>query len=704
MPAASLFATLVLLAVQPPTLKAGRGAEEVVLDGRLTESVWQDAESIAGLTQVEPVQGGPADGVTAVKVLAHPRYLVLGVAVRTTRPIVAFARARDASLRDEDHVRFVFDPFGDGRSGYLFAVNPFGARYDALVSNQGEGENAAWDALWEAAAAVTDSGWSVEIRVPVKSLSFPAGADRWVMNVQRRVQGALATERWAAPRQDQQFGQTTNAGWLTGLPRFDLGQGLTIRPAVVAGAARAGPSVPSDGQFELSADVEKRLGANLLGTVTVNTDFAETEVDARQANLTRFPLFFPEKRAFFLEGSDVFEFGLGLRTDLVPFFSRRIGLFDEQRIPIQAGAKLNGQVGSTRIGAILTRTGSVDTVGATELAVVRVRQNLLRESSVGLMATAGDPAGGFGWLAGADATYRNSRFRGGKNLLAGAWFLATDRPGAAGDRTAVGAMVDYPNDQLDLAVSWKRLGDGFDPPLGFVPRRGVHLVKASANIQPRPGRWGIRQMFFENQFSLATDLRGRWESYQVFLAPVNWRLESGDRFEFNVVPQGERLVEPFEVATGVVIAPGAYRPVRYRLEWEFAARRRLSGQLTWRWGGFYGGRLEQYQFRGAWRPGAALAVEVNGEVAHGRLPEGRFTTTVTGVRVRYNASPNLAFNTLVQYDSESETVGSNTRIRWTISPAAEAFLIYNHNVRDRLDRWSFESNQLLGKVQVAFRR
>ena len=688
-----------------PRLKAGRGAEEVVLDGRLVEAVWQTADSISGLTQVEPVQGGVPTGRTVVRVLAHPRYLIVGITVWSNQPPVAFARARDASLRDEDHIRLVFDPFGDGRSGYLFAVNPLGARYDALVSNQGEGENSNWDALWEAATSVSDSGWSAEIRIPVKSLSFPAGADQWAFNVQRRAQGALATDRWAAPRQDQQFGRTSNAGLLTGLPRFDLGQGLTARTAVVAGASRSGPGVSADGQFALSADIEQRLGANVLSTLTLNTDFAETEVDTRQANLTRFPLFFPEKRKFFLEGSDVFEFGLGTRTDLIPFFSRRIGLFgDDLRVPIRVGAKVNGQVGSTRVGAIITRTGGADSVRGTELAVFRLRQNVLHESSIGVIATAGDPAGGFGWLAGADATYRTSRFRGNKNLLVGTWFLGTDRPGATGDRTAVGAVIDFPNDQLDMSASWKRLGDGFDPPLGFVPRRGVNLFSASANIQPRPGRWGIRQMFFENQFTLATDLAGRWESYQLFMAPVNWRFESGDRIEFNVVPQGEQLTEPFPVAEGVTIPPGAYRLTRYRAEVEFAARRRVSGQLTWRFGGFYGGHLDQFEVQAAWRPTSALAIELNGSHNRGRLPEGAFNTTVAGTRVRYNVSPNLSFNSLIQYDSDTRTVGSNSRIRWIMSPTAELFVIYNHNVRDRFDRWSFDSNQFLTKFQYSFRR
>ena len=704
---ASLIPVLLTLTLQSPTLRTKPGAEQIRLDGRLTESVWATADSISGLTQIEPVEGGRSTGSTVVRVLTNPRYLVIGITIANGGvPVTTFSKARDASLREEDHIRLVFDPFGDGRSGYLFAVNPSGARYDALITNQGAGENSDWDAVWEAATASSDSGWSVEIRIPVKSLSFPAGADQWAFNVERRVQATLATDRWAATRRDRKFGQTTDAGRLINLPRFDLGRGQSIRPAVVTGGGKPGPNASVDGNLGLSAEIEQRLGTNLLGTLSVNTDFAETEVDTRRSNLTRFPLFFPEKRTFFLEGSDVFEFGLGLGTELVPFFSRRIGLVNGGTVPIQVGGKLNGQFGSTRVGLIATRTGTADSVAdATEMAVLRVRQNVLRESSIGAIATLGDPEGGTGWLAGADAAFRTSRFRGSKNLLVGAWYLAANRPQAqAGDKSASGFKIDYPNDLVDASFTWKRIGDAFDPPLGFVPRRGVHLLSLTADVSPRPERWGIRQMFFENQATMALDLNGRWESYRLFMAPINWRFEGGDRIEANVVPQGERLVEPFEVADRVVVKPGAYRYTRYRLEAQLAARRRIGGQFTWWFGNFYGGRLDQFQVETSWRPSATFALELNGEHNRGRLPEGDFATTVIGGRVRYNASPNVSINSLVQYDTESHTIGSNSRLRWIITPTAELFVIYNHNLRDRLDRWSFESNRFLTKFQYTFRR
>jgi hypothetical protein len=230
----------------------------------------------------------------------------------------------------------------------------------------------------------------------------------------------------------------------------------------------------------------------------------------------------------------------------------------------------------------------------------------------------------------------------------------------------------------------------------------VHLYDVNVESSPRFAHGPIQQMFFELRPSLVTDLSGRWESYRLFLAPVNWRVRSGDRVEFNVNPTGERLVEPFEVS-GVEIAPGAYHWNRYRLEAGTAQKRRLYSQLTWWFGGFYDGKLDQIQWTGAWNPTPLLTLEFTGERNIGRLPTGDFVQTVVGNRLRINVSPDLSIASYVQYDTESDSVGVNTRLRWTFRPVADLFVVYNHNVRSLLDRWKLDSNQLLIKVQYALR-
>ncbi|MFL5596417.1 MAG: DUF5916 domain-containing protein [Gemmatimonadaceae bacterium] len=700
-------------------MAVAQAADGIRVDGLLTEPVWSTVDSIGALTQVEPREGAAASMRTVARVIITADAIVIGVKADDPEPsrIVSFARQRDADLDSEDHIKIVLDTYLDGRSGYVFAVNPNGARYDALVANQGEDENSSWDAIWEAATARTPAGWSAEILIPLKSLLFRRGLSQWGFNIQRRIQRLQETDRWASADRDITVTQTSRAGLLTQLPTLSLGLGVSVRPAVTVGGVHDSAGASLRSRSQLSLDATQRLGANTLGSLTVNTDFAETEVDSRRVNLSRFPLFFPEKRTFFLEGADIFDFGLGLTDDLdvLPFFSRRIGLLEGRQIPIDAGTKINGRVGGTNFGALAVRTRDVDTLStASTMSVVRVRQNVLSESSVGFIATSGDPLQRHGsWLAGPDLTYQTSHFQGDKNFLVGLWGMAVGREDLkTGDRTAAGIKVDYPNDLWDMALRYKRIGDSFDPSLGFVPRNGVHIASLAANWQPRPkrpiGPLHIRQCFWENELSYVSGLTGGWQSYEYFMAPINCRLESGDRFEFNVVPSGERLSVPFEIAEGVTIAEGAYHFNRFRLEGGLAPKRRFNAQATWWFGGFYDGHLDQYRLTGAWKPSSLVIVEFSGERDVGRMPEGNFTQDLFGTRLRLNFSPDLQLASFVQYDSESRAIGSNTRLRWTFTPVGDLFVVYNHNMRTRdpltLRReLVFGSNQLLLKAQYAFR-
>jgi hypothetical protein len=711
--AAVLAITLILVGgaaaqeAQVPELRAGAYAEGLIIDGSLSEAAWTTAEGIDVFTQAEPDEGAPATTRTVAKVLASPAGLVIGILCDDPEPrgIVSFSVRRDAPLAAEDHVRVVLGPFMDGRSGYVFAVNPSGARYDGLIEPGGEGDNADWDGIWEAAVVRTDSGWSVEIAIPIQTLSFAPGRRAWHFNVQRRLQRRLETSRWAFPARQYQVTQTSRAGIITNLPDFDLGLGLSVRPAITSGGGHPAPERRLDGDVHPSLDLTKRLGSNLLASLTVNTDFAETEVDTRRTNLTRFPLFFPEKRTFFLEGSDIFSFGLGLNEDVVPFFSRRLGLVGGSQVPITLGGKINGRIADTNVGGLIARSSdepdvvSVDTV----MAAGRIKQNVLSESWLGAIATVGDPIGREGsWLGGADFTYATSHFRGDKNFLVGAWALATGRDGLGRDATAHGFKIDYPNDLWDMQITYKRIGRDFDPSMGFVPRRAVHLLNGQANNRTRLATGPLQQLFHQFQPSAAWDLAGHWESYRFFIAPINWRFRSGDRAEFNVNPTGERLVEPFQIG-GVTIPAGPYHWRRYRLEAGTAQKRRLYTQLTWWFGGFYDGTLDQVQWTGAWNPTALLTVEFSGERNIGTLAAGRFTQTLVGTRLRVNVSPNLSIASYTQYDTDSDSVGVNTRLRWTFRPVGDLFVVYNHNVRSLVERWQLDSNQLLVKLQYAWR-
>lgn len=706
------FGTIQLLHAQEddrPQMQAGLVTGAIKLDGQLDEADWKNAPIIDGLRTTVPVEGGQPSSQTQVRVLAHPRYLLIGVQCFDKDPegIVSFSKLRDVDLENEDHIRIVIDPFLDGQSGIIFAVNPSGARYDALVSNRGESENSDWDAIWEAKTIVDSLGWSVEVRIPIQSISFKKGLREWGFNIERRIQRNQETIRWANIRRDQWFIQTSRAGLLTNLPAFSYGIGLNIRPSLISNVSRIGTEQPTFG-IDPNLDLAQRLSPNTVATLTFNTDFAETEVDTRQTNLTRFPLFFPEKRLFFLEGADIFEFGFGLSRNIIPFFSRRIGLYNGNEVPILAGGKINGRLGKTAFGGLAMRTRAIDvggeTLQASNMGVVRIKRNILKESSIGVIGTFGDPESrGNSWTSGVDFTYQTTRFKGNKNFLIGTSAMYTNRADLSGDQTAFAFKVDYPNDIWDIALTYLRIGDAFDPALGFVPRRGINSLRAGMTYAPRPDLKWLRQM--RNQLFLfyITDLSGNWESYRVFTAPINWRLESGDRIEINYMPRGERLVEPFDIADEVSIPQGTYHFNRYRLEYELAAKRKINGQLTWWFGSFFGGKLDELEGSINWNPSSIMTFEFSAVHNIGRLPYGDFDQTLLGTRIRFNASPDLQVSSFIQFDTDTKNLGVNARVHWIFHPQGDFFFVFNHNALDRLNRWELESQQFLLKLRYNFR-
>ena len=701
-----------------PGLRAAPVAKvELQLDGVLSEPAWGTADSITTMRTVEPEEGGDPVGKTIVKVLVSPTEIVIGLICNDPDPsgIISFSKARDAELDDEDHVVIVLDTFLDGRSGYVFAVNPSGTRFDGLVSAQGTDVNSNWDAVWEARTAQNGTGWSTEIRIPIKSLGYKPGLTSWGLNIERRVQRLQETSRWSAVSQDYEIFQTSRAGLLTNLPNFDAGLGLSIRPAVSGRSERVSADDNTELSGDPSLDVTQKLGANLLGSLTVNTDFAETEVDARQTNLTRFELFFPEKRTFFLEGADIFEFGLGLDEILIPFFSRRIGLGEDGvQIPINAGGKINGRVGNTNLGGLVVNTRHVDSLDAGEatMAAMRVKQNVFAESSIGMIATYGDQMGAQNsWMGGADFTYNTSRFHGDKNLSVSAWGLLNDKHDLDGDKSAAGLGVDYPNDRWNFNLASARIGDGFDPSLGFVPRTGVYVTNGAFAFEPRPGGTYVRQMHHRVSTFVVNDLDRAWQSYTFDFTPFDWLFESGDRIGFRLNWEGDRPDEDFDVFEGqnetVTIGAGSYEWRRYVVEGRLAEKRPVSAEVVWSNGSFYDGDLDSIEAALAFKQ-SLFRLEFGAERNAGRLPEGDFTQYLYSTRLELKFTPDLQLSSFLQYDNESESMGTNTRLRWTFTPSGDLFVVYNHNLQrslnDRLHHvWDFESNALIVKFQYAWR-
>jgi hypothetical protein len=392
---------------------------------------------------------------------------------------------------------------------------------------------------------------------------------------------------------------------------------------------------------------------------------------------------------------------LSLGRSLMPFYSRGIGLYKSEEVPIMWGGKLNGKVKNTHFGGLITQTRAVDSlVPGTKMGVVRVKQNIFKESSMGMIATFGDPGGqSLAWTTGVDFTYQTSTFGSGKNFLVGAWGMVNNREGLEGDKSAVGIKIDYPNDLWDWFVQFRRVGDAFDPSMGFAARKAFYNYSAKVDFMPRPENGAVRQYKFKVSPSLYTDLDHHWESYGLTIAPLDVNFESGDGAGFDLQAQGEFLKEAFEISEGVVIEQGAYHWMRYSLEASTASKRAINGKAGYKFGGFYGGNLDQLELQLNWRVMSFLILEFMYENNIGNIPAGEFKKELFAARTAVNISSDLNISLFVQYDNESNSVGSYSRLRWTFAPLGDLYIVYKHNIQpDLADRWQQDQNQLMVKL------
>ena len=704
-----LVARTALSQAERPIAVAREVMDAVRVDGVLDEPDWSRAPTIGPLVQSEPTQGVPASEDTEVRLLFDSETLYVGILCRDRTPsaIVATQLARDAELDVDDHVTIVLDTFFDQRNGFFFVVNPAGARADGQISNNARELELDWDGIWDARTQITVEGWVAELAIPFKTLRFNAGQTVWGLNVERQIKRLEEISRWSSPGPDMWVANLATAGQLTGLAGIQQGFGLDVRPYV------AGSRETDDEKFKVGLDAFKGIAPNLTASLTVNTDFAETEVDEREINLTRFGLFFPEKRSFFLEGTGTFDVaGLGADdedADLIPFYSRTIGLLRGQEVPILFGAKITGRQSGFNVGLVNVQTRDTmleeGPLAGQNLLALRVSRNIFEQSSIGTIATFGNPTGaGRNNLIGADLRLATSRFRGGKNLSLDVFGLRTDDAASGEIDYAYGFLVDYPNDLWSANLGFKRIGDGFKPAMGFAPRTGIRKATLAIAFAPRPGHFGIRQLAFEQESEVITNLDGRVDNWQIRLVPLSVRTDSGEEFEYSVQPTFERLVEPFEISDNVIIPPGSYRWMEHEVEASTASKRRGVMEFEYRWANFYGGTLHQISSELILKPSAHFSLLAQMERGHVSLPSGDFVTQLFSGGVDYAASSDVTWSNLIQYDSDSRILGFQSRFRWILKPGNDLFLVVNRGwFRDLHGRYLPRFDRGSAKLQYTIR-
>jgi len=685
-------------------LNAVRVEEGPVVDGKLDDACWNQAVPFIDFQQQQPVPSSDPSEKTELRVVYDRDNLYVGIVCfddevsKVAAKCMAHDRFQPFRGVDDDVVRVLLDPFQDKRNAYIFIANACGARSEGLA--RGERYSLNWDGIWDARSLFFEGGWSVEMRIPFKTISFNKSLTAWGLNVERYIARKQETIRLSRPELNAFFANPMNAALLQGIADVKQGKGFTFRPYGNLSLdrnheARTDTKRKVDGGF----DIYKNFTPNFVGAFSYNTDFAETEVDERRINLTRFSLFFPEKRTFFLEGSETFNFGVSEGPmmggpSFLPFFSRRIGLVEEEQVPIFFGAKVYGKLGNTSMSILDVRTrpfsGEVVELTAENFVAGRIYQNIFAESKVGLIFTHGDPTSeGRNSLVGIDFDYSTSRFLGNKNFSAQAWYVHNWNELETGKHRGFGFRLDYPNDLWDLSANYSYYGDALVPGLGFLPRNGVQVLSGGMNFKPRPekgflGKW-IRQFMFEFRPTFYWDFGGNLETKRIFIAPLNFRTEKGEHIEFNLTVNRDVLPEDFEISEGLFITQGPYDFTNFNLQYSSPSYHSLLFSAEYKFGPFYSGTYRDAQLDLSLRLNGHVDLGLRANLVKGKFKEGVLNENVFQLRADFFLTPDLGLMNYVQYDDMSKTLGANIRFRWQIAPGNAIYLVYNSNWERRWD-------------------
>jgi len=651
----------------------------VRFDGLLTEPFWKDAQPATGFTQRELTEGAPATERTEVRIVFDEDNLYIGVTCFDADPsgIIHNELQRDVKLDSDDSFTLVLDTFDSYRNGYFFAINPNGARHDGFFYGS-ELINNDWDGVWDAAAEITPCGWSAEIVIPFKTLRFPnRSVQAWGINFRRVIRRKSEEVLWSSWRRDDGIFQLTKAGLLVGMEGVKKGRRLEFIPYLLAGAERADGEDDSD--FKYGLDVRYPLTTDLSLDITTHTDFAQVETDRERINLTRFSLFYPEKRDFFLAGSEIFDYDTGYFEKV--YHSRRIGL-DENReqIPILGGLNLAGKAGKYSIGVLNIQTDGKGGTPGTNYSVVRIKRDILEKSRIGFIATnLYDRNEHTNRTVGGDFFYQTNRLFGDKNFGIRGDLTGSFTDGESDDNLFGRLFIDFPNDLVDTFFELYHVGAGFNPEMGFITRRGIRRVNGKVRFFPRPGIPHIsRLIFMPLGLNYIADLDGRMLERKVSFWPFGFYTNANDKLQFTIERSYDLVEDDFVIFGDTVIGAAAYEWTTWGVDIESSGSRPLSASFIGRMGDFYGGEREIYN------PGLTFKLNKNlavtGDFLYNDITLGgdHLIAKEYGAKVNLSLSTKLTSSTFVQYNNETDEVNMNFRLHFIPNMGSDLYLVYNH--------------------------
>ena len=653
-----------------------------VIDGVLDEDAWQLAARVEDLHEIQPTEYEAASERTVVYLLYDEDAIYIGARLYDREPgeITARILRQGEQVFGDDWFSVLLDPFHDRRSGYRFMTNPNGLRQEGLFQNISE-EQWDWEGIWYTASSIDGEGWVTEIAIPFKTVSFDPENDTWGINFRRAIARRDERTGWVSRNRNS---DPSTSGTVVGLVGLEQGLGLDVVPSLSVSERRPFDGTASTTDTDPSLDVFYKLSPSLTSALTINTDFSATEVDDRQVNLTRFGLFFPEKRDFFLQDADIFEFG-GLEENGRPFFSRRIGLSDDgEPIDLKVGGKLTGRVGRWNIGTLSVRQDEFEQLAADNATVARASANLLEESSVGAILTEGNPGSTVdNSLVGVDFLYRNSRLAGGKLVEVNAWAQESDSEGVTADQGAYGFRIGMPNNTgWRGGLRYSSLDEGFNPGLGFLNRPGVQQLNFGTQYTWRP-REGIARSILSGYNAERIELlNGELQSQVVEYRLFELQSRLGDELNLQHEAEQEQLDEDFEIYENIVIPLGRYSFENTRLSLNTADQRKVWLSADYQVGEFFDGERTEIAAELNWRPSGRLRTGISYEFNDIDLPQGSFVTRLVGFRTDVAFSSRVSWTTRIQYDNVSEVMGINLRLHWVPEAGREGFFVINHNLED----------------------
>ena len=676
--------------------EAYRTFQSIEIDGDFNEADWQHAKPINQFVQTEPDEGAPVTESTEVRILYDEKNVYFGFTCSSSRRdyIVANEMRRDAEgLRENDNVFILLDTYNDKRNGVFFRINPLGAMQDIALTNSGDTRNTSWDAVWDCRSKIHDTHWTTEIAIPFSQLRFKRSDSMvWGVNFGRTLRRKNEEATWVPV--SRQYGslskyRTANLGSLVGLAGITPSRRLEFLPYVLPGMSRIEEDASTDGVFDAGLDVKYGLTSNLTADLTLNTDFAQVEADQEQVNLSRFSLYFPEKRPFFLEGAGMFDFGIPSPTFFAPpplilFYSRRIGLEEGYAIPIIGGGKITGKMGPYGVGLLNVsadefHTDPADTdeddmvdLSRTNYSVLRVTRDLFSGSSIGAIAINKQDTDTYNRAGGLDFAYRPNDSIDVRGLWA-----RTYEKDVSDENDAMYFGGTWRNSLLRFNGAYTFIGEDFNPEVGFVRRQGSRRIRGQIRFTPWPRKFGVRRNFMGPDVDYILNQDDELETREFSL--TNWiQLEQGNWINLEIRRTSEFLDEDFEIRDDVIIPVGDYDLTSIRTMIDADEGRKISGGFGANYGTFFNGTRRGFDIRANFKPSGRLAFETRYQFNRVDLPnETPFNVNVFGSRIVYSFTTTLYAKLFAQWNSDDEVISTNFLLNYIYRPGSDFYLVFN---------------------------